>query len=191
MVTEIHEKGSIGLIQRLTKRQEHENRRMHRPKPNAFRWKTLRLCHKRDVLNHWMALSEKSRRARFAGTVTDSYLATNADSFFDRSGFAIGLFFERQLCALGEVRPSTGSERGVSELALSVLDSCQGQGAGRFSLTVLLSLALAKGFRRTEAWVCADNVPMRALCSSLSAKRSRVDGHFRYLFDLDAALNLG
>ena len=73
------------------------------------------------------------------------------------------------------------------EMAIVVADRYQGQGLGRAMLSLLIEAARARGIRRLQALVLADNVRMIALLRRLGYpyRETSDDGTERIWLDLD------
>ena len=124
----------------------------------------------------WERFGEESRYRRFMGAKPD--LSERDLAFFTEVDHV-----DHE--ALGAIDPVTGSglgvaryirdpaEPGVAEVAVSVIDACQGRGVGSVLLRELSALARARGIRAFTASLFASNHSMLRLFERVGTVRTR------------------
>jgi GNAT superfamily N-acetyltransferase len=131
---------------------------------SAIRIRAIRADDRDRLLEHFLALSPRSRYLRFLSirrrlNSADLAYFTELD-FRDRVGLAATVFERGQERFIGVGRYIRLSDSTRAEVAFAVLDSHQGRGIGTLLLEHLARLARANGIRDFEAIVLGQNRQM-------------------------------
>ncbi len=121
---------------------------------------------------HVRRLDPQSRRNRFGGSVSDSYIDTYLD--FSVAGDAVvhGCFIDGVLRGAAELRPLGPDRSREAEAALSVEQRWQSHGVGSALLSRTLLAARNRGVRRLHMACLADNERMQQLARKFDAELS-------------------
>jgi RimJ/RimL family protein N-acetyltransferase len=145
------------------------------------RFRPIRSRDKARLLDAFHRLSSMSRYRRFFApvhTLSEAQLRhfTEPD-FVDHVAWVAELPNQpgRPLAGVGRWIRSRTDPR-LAEVALTVADSHQGLGLGTMLFRLLATSAARRGVRTFEAWVLADNRPMRALLRAFGPASVQLEG---------------
>jgi RimJ/RimL family protein N-acetyltransferase len=112
-------------------------------------------------------LDDNTRRDRFCGTVSDTFIAQYAEETWQAGTLLIGTFAEGRLCGVAELHPA-GADR-TGEAAFAVRPEFRKRGMGSSLLTAILLAAEAKGYQRIRTACLPANAAMRQLARKAGA----------------------
>ena len=121
---------------------------------------------------HLLRLDPPSRRSRFGGAVSDTYVANYADRSLTLDAIMHGCFIGGVLRAAAELRPFGARAPRQAEAALSVEKPWQSHGVGSSLLSRTLLTARNRGFRLLHMACLAENVRMQQLARKFDAELS-------------------
>jgi GNAT superfamily N-acetyltransferase len=121
---------------------------------------------------HLLRLDLPSRRSRFGGAVSDSYVANYADRSLTLDAIMHGCFIDGVLRGAAELRPLGARAPRQAEAALSVEKPWQSHGVGSALLSRTLLTARNRGFRLLHMACLAENVRMQQLARKFDAELS-------------------
>jgi GNAT superfamily N-acetyltransferase len=121
---------------------------------------------------HLLRLDPPSRRNRFGGGVSDSFIRNYADLSVALDAVVHGCFIGGVLRGAAELRPLGLRLPGQAEAALSVEKPWQSHGVGSALLARTLLAARNRGFRHLHMACLADNERMRQLARKFDAELS-------------------
>jgi RimJ/RimL family protein N-acetyltransferase len=145
------------------------------------RFRPIRPWDKARLLDAFDRLSPTSRYRRFLAPVhvlSEAQLRRFTEpDFVDHVAWVAELPNQpgRPLAGVGRWIRS-GTDPRLAEVALTVIDAYQGLGLGTMLFRLLADSAARRGVRTFEAWVLADNQPMRALLRAFGPVSLRLDG---------------
>jgi GNAT superfamily N-acetyltransferase len=121
---------------------------------------------------HLLRLDPPSRRNRFGGGVSDSFIGNYADLSFALDAVVHGCFIGGALRGVAELRPLGLRFRREAEAALSVEKPWQSHGVGSALLARTLLTARNRGFRHLHMACLTDNKRMQQLARKFDAELS-------------------
>ncbi|HEY5067838.1 MAG TPA: GNAT family N-acetyltransferase [Xanthobacteraceae bacterium] len=121
---------------------------------------------------HLLRLDPPSRRSRFGGAVSDTYVANYADRSLTLDAIMHGCFIGGVLRAAAELRPFGARAPNQAEAALSVEKPWQSHGVGSALLSRTLLAARNRGFRLLHMACLAENLRMQQLARKFDAELS-------------------
>jgi len=121
---------------------------------------------------HLLRLDPQSRRSRFGGAVSDSYVANYANRSLTLDVIMHGCFIDGVLRGAAELRPLGARAPRQAEAALSIEKPWQSHGVGSALLSRTLLTARNRGFRLLHMACLAENVRMQQLARKFDAELS-------------------
>jgi GNAT superfamily N-acetyltransferase len=115
---------------------------------------------------HLLRLDAESRRNRFNGTVSDTYIRCYAEPSTLADAVIHGFFLDGVLRAVAELRPLPADE---AEVALSIEKDWQGHGVGAVLLERALLAARNRGIKSLYMTCLPENLRMRRLARKFHA----------------------
>lgn len=119
---------------------------------------------------HLLRLDSDSRRLRFGGPVSDSFLAEYAQHSSRWNVIIFGYFVDGTLRGAGELRPISGNAGNEAELAFSVEPDWRRLGVGRRLLSRLMRAARNRGYTSLHMSFLPANDAMQRLARSVGAR---------------------
>jgi GNAT superfamily N-acetyltransferase len=121
---------------------------------------------------HLLRLDPQSRRSRFGGVVSDTYVANYAEHSLTLDAILHGCFIGGVLRGAAELRPLGAHLPRQAEAALSIEKAWQSHGVGSALLSRTLLTARNRGFRLLHMACLAENVRMQQLARKFDAELS-------------------
>jgi GNAT superfamily N-acetyltransferase len=122
--------------------------------------------------DHLLRLDAASRRARFAGHVSDEFVRDYADLALGIDAIVHGFFVDGTLRGAAELRPLGQRSAGEAEAAFSVEQPWQSHGVGSVLLERTLLAARNRGLKLLHMACLADNHRMQQLARKFDAELS-------------------
>jgi RimJ/RimL family protein N-acetyltransferase len=126
--------------------------------------------------DHLLRLDPQSRRARFGGHVSETFIRDFADKTNLLDTFVHGFFINGRMCGCGELRPDG---RGAAEVAFSLEHGFQGYGIGSALLGRTILAARNRGIRTLHMSCLPENRAMQEVARK---------HHARLDLDIDEAM---
>ncbi len=147
----------------------------HRSGPSdaAVHIRRLRRSDRAEFLAHLLRLDGESRRMRFGSAVNDGFLTRYAQSTLGPGGMAKGLFIDRTLRGVAELR-EIGSP--MPEAAFSLEPLWQGQGYGTRLFSSLVDGARNAALPHFKIQCLRDNVAMQRIARRHEAELQFAEG---------------
>ncbi len=118
---------------------------------------------------HLKRLDEDSRQLRFGAAVSDGFLDSYAEASYRLDTLTYGLFVEREIRAIGELRMISFAEGGKAEIAFSVEKDWQNHGIGSQLMERIVRAARTRGISHLTVFCLPGNEPMRHLAEKFGA----------------------
>lgn len=112
---------------------------------------------------HLLRLDAESRRNRFGGAVSETFLSDYADRAFGLDGVMFGYFEEGELRAAAELRVLTDDVQREAEAAFSVEPEWRRRGVASSLFSRVIDAARNRGVKRILVICLPNNVGMQAL----------------------------
>jgi GNAT superfamily N-acetyltransferase len=122
--------------------------------------------------DHLLRLDAKSRRSRFAGTVSDAFVERYAGLALGLDAVIHGFFLDGALRGAAELRPIGPAIRREAEAAFSIEKPWQSHGVGSALLERTLLAARNRGIKFLHMACLADNKRMLDLARKFDAELS-------------------
>jgi GNAT superfamily N-acetyltransferase len=122
--------------------------------------------------DHLLRLDARSRRSRFAGTVSNDFVERYADLALGLDAVIHGFFVEGAVRGAAELRPLGPALRREAEAALSIEQRWQSHGVGSALLARTLLAARNRGIKFLHMACLADNKRMLDLARKFDAELS-------------------
>ena len=122
--------------------------------------------------DHLLRLDPDSRRARFAGTISDDFVRKYVELSDSLDAVVHGFFLDGLMRGAAELRPLGISFPRQAEAAISVEKPWQSHGVGSALLRRTLLAARNRGFRLLHMACLADNRRMQQLARKFDAELS-------------------
>lgn len=143
------------------------------PSGEAAHIRRLRRSDRAEFIAHLLRLDAESRRMRFGSAVNDGFLMRYAQSALGPDGLAKGLFVNRTLRGVAELRAIDTS---LPEAAFSLELSWQGRGYGTRLFSSLVDGARNAALPRFQIQCLRDNVAMQRIARRHCAELRLEDG---------------
>lgn len=124
----------------------------------------------RSITDHFLRLDTETRRARFAGMISDDGIRTVAEKVLSYDSVVCGAFVHGALHAVAELRGLTHRWPGTAEAAFSVDMDWQNRGIGDALLDHILGRAQNRGVKTLQMICLRDNGRMRRLAAKHNAR---------------------
>jgi GNAT superfamily N-acetyltransferase len=148
---------------------------MHEPLPEDGTIRKLWIGETDAYRDHLLRLDEDSRHRRFAGAVSDDFIARHAATARELGVVVHGFFVDGTLRGAAELRRIGSLFSREAEAAFSVEQPWQSQGVGSVLLERTLLTARNRGFQSLHMLCLADNRRMQQL-----ARKYEADLHFDF-----------
>jgi GNAT superfamily N-acetyltransferase len=122
--------------------------------------------------DHLLRLDSDSRRNRFAGAVSDQFIANYIELSFGLDAVIHGFFVDGTLRGVAELRPLGKSFADEAEAAFSIEQPWQSNGVGSALLERTLLAARNRGIKFLHMACLADNKRMQQLARKYEAELS-------------------
>ncbi len=122
--------------------------------------------------DHLLRLDPASRRSRFGGGVSDTFISDYVTRTFGLNAVVHGFFVEGMLRGAAELRPLGPALAGEAEAAFSIEQPWQSHGVGSELLGRTLLAARNRGVKRLHMACLADNRRMQELARKFAAELS-------------------
>lgn len=122
--------------------------------------------------DHLLRLDPASRRSRFGGGVSDTFIRDYVTRTFGLNAVVHGFFVEGMLRGAAELRPLGPALAGEAEAAFSIEQPWQSHGVGSELLGRTLLAARNRGIKRLHMACLADNRRMQELARKFAAELS-------------------
>lgn len=119
---------------------------------------------------HLLRLDADSRRDRFNGPTSDSFIASYAERCFNDGTIVIGYVDGGEVLGAAELHERPEDAEPTGEIAFSVERHLQRRGLGRLLFARLIEGARAFGYERLLVTTHPQNEPMKRLARSFNAK---------------------
>lgn len=119
---------------------------------------------------HLLRLDAESRRDRFNGVATDSFVERYARRCFEQGATVIGYVANGEVLAAAELHERPEFPTPTGEIAFSVERAHQNRGLGSQLFSRLIAHAHALGYSRLLVTTHPDNAPMKALARKYHAR---------------------
>lgn len=115
------------------------------------------------LTGHFQRLDNETRRLRFAGTVSNRFVETYAQTMFAAGSAIFGAFPDGKLRGIAEVRSLTDSLPRTAELALAVEPDWQARGLGEALFLRAITAARTRQITALHMLCLPENTRMRML----------------------------
>lgn len=137
--------------------------------PQDIRVMRLYATHQKSICDHFLRLDNRSRRARFCGTISDDRVLEYAQNIFRGDSIVCGASVDGQLRGIVELRGVFHSWRSNTEAAFSVEPDWQNIGIGDALFERIFALAQNRGVRTIHMICMKENNRMRHLATKHNA----------------------
>lgn len=120
-------------------------------------------------VDHLLRLDPASRRNRFGGSVSGSYIRHHAQTAFEAANVIYGFFVDGSLRGVAELRPFDRGE-GRAEAAFSIEKAWQSHGVGTELLDRVLLAARNRGIKQLHVTCLVENRRMQQLARKFDAE---------------------
>jgi GNAT superfamily N-acetyltransferase len=134
--------------------------------------------------DHLMRLDPASRRDRFNGGISDSFITTYAGRCFDHGTIVIAYLQDGTVRAAAELHGPERSADETPEIAFSVEDRLRRQGVGSALFEQILAEARRRGYPRLRITTGGQNQAMKALAHKFGANLTFASGEATGIVDL-------
>jgi GNAT superfamily N-acetyltransferase len=145
---------------------------MHEALPQGGLIRKLWIGETEKYRDHLLRLDRASRRARFAGTVSDGFVQDYAELSFGIGAIVHGFFVNGTLRGAAELRPVGAPIAREAEAAFSIEKPWQSHGVGSMLLERTLLAARNRGLKFLHLACLADNQRMQQLARKFDAELS-------------------
>jgi RimJ/RimL family protein N-acetyltransferase len=145
---------------------------MHEPLPDGGSVRKLWVGETDAYRDHLFRLDKESRHRRFAGAVSDEFIARHAATANDIGVVVHGFFVDGVLRGAAELRPEGSLFAHAAEAAFSIEQPWQSHGVGTELLERTLLSARNRGITSLHMQCLADNQRMQQLARKFEAEFS-------------------
>ena len=144
------------------------------------------------ILAHFRELTDRDRRHRFCGTLSDAAVERHVDGLWPDGPLLIaahdGPLWPGPFHAAGAVRAlaEVSLSEGRAELALTVDGSLRRRGVGTWLVRTAARLLAPRGIAHITAWTLPDNAAFLALSRRCDAEIAHEAGQVEVTFDVAA-----
>lgn len=135
--------------------------------------------------DHLLRLDPATRRDRFNGGISDTFVTAYAERSFASGTTVIGYIEIDKVLGAAEIHECVDHDAPTAEIAFSVEPKLQGKGIGALLFERLLAHARAMGYVRLRVTTHPDNGRMRRLARKFNARLSFQAGETVGVIDLD------
>lgn len=128
------------------------------------------------LVAHFNRLDPKSRRMRFMGGTSETFVRDYAAHLLSGHCLVLGAFPGGQLRGVAELHPLPGTWPPCAEAAFSVEPGWQSEGIGEALFNRLIAAARNRGIRRLEMHCLRENEAMQKLARRHSAQLTMILG---------------
>jgi GNAT superfamily N-acetyltransferase len=133
---------------------------------------------------HLLRLSPASRRDRFNGGISDSFIKTYASRCFERGTIVFAYLQDGDVRAAAELHAPERSADHIPEIAFSVEDRLRRQGVGTALFEQIVAEARRRGYARLRITTSGQNHAMKALAGKFGAHLTFASGEATGIIDL-------
>jgi len=155
--------------------------------PLPGRIRLLRHSELPQFRDHLLRLDADSRRDRFNGPTSDSFVASYAERCFNDGTIVIGYVDDGQVLGAAELHERPEDAEPTGEIAFSVERHLQRRGLGGLLFARLVESARAFGYERLLVTTHPRNEPMKRLARSFNAGLRFDQGETVGLIELEPA----
>ena len=140
---------------------------------------TIRLLRRSELPQfkaHLLRLDAESRRDRFNGPATDSFVISYADRCFHDGTLVIGYVVDGTVLGAAELHERPEDAEPTGEIAFSVERHLQHRGLGALLFSRLIESARAFGYERLRVTTHPQNAAMKRLATRFNASLRFEDG---------------
>ena len=140
---------------------------------------TIRLLRRSELPQfkaHLLRLDAESRRDRFNGPSSDSFVAAYAERSIHDGAIVIGYVEDGEVFGAAELHELAGEREPTGEIAFSVERHLQHRGLGAHLFSRLIESARAFGYERLNVTTHPQNIAMKRLARRFNASLRFEDG---------------
>lgn len=145
----------------------------------------LRPTEHKLLREHLLRLDAASRRDRFNGGISDTFIESYATRSFEHGAIVVAYLQEGAVRAAAELHGPERSPDDTPEIAFSVEDRLRRQGVGSALFEHVLAEARRRGYSRLRITTGGQNQAMKALAVKFGAHLTFASGEATGMIDLD------